>query len=140
MGYAFPASIGASLAKNSTRVISINGDGSFQINIQELQTLKYLNLPIKIFVFNNKGYGIIRQTQKEYFNRSFIGSDFLNKKSSLPSFSVKKIFNSFDIPIIETSSNFFDKKKLTKFFGNKKSSALIVNTKYSEIIKTYKKI
>ena len=76
----------------------------------------------------------------QFYDSFFIGSDFLNKKSSLPSFSVKKIFNSFDIPIIETSSKLIDKKKLTKFFRSKKSSALIVNTKYSEIIKTYKKI
>ena len=105
------------------------------------QELSWANkFKIKFIVIDNKGFGVIRQTQMQFYDNSFIGSDFLNKKSSLPSFSVKKIFNSFDIPIIETSSNFFDKKKLTKFFGNKKSSALIVNTKYSEIIKTYKKI
>ena len=74
MGYAFPASIGASLASKSKNIYSINGEGSFQINIQELQTLKYLNLPITVFVLNNKGYGIIKQFQTLYLNSRFEGT------------------------------------------------------------------
>ena len=137
MGYANCAAIGAA-CKSKKKIFVIIGDGSIPMNSQEFAWAN--KFKIKFIVIDNKGFGVIRQTQMQFYDNSFIGSDFLNKKSSLPSFSVKKIFNSFDIPIIETSSNFFDKKKLTKFFGNKKSSALIVNTKYSEIIKTYKKI
>ena len=61
MGYSFPAAIGASIALNKKRIICIDGDGSFQMNIQELQTVVNEKVPIKIFIFNNKGYGIIKQ-------------------------------------------------------------------------------
>lgn len=66
MGYALPASIGAQLASLESRVISISGDGGFQMNLQELQTILGNNLPIKIFVFNNKGYGAIKQNQNDW--------------------------------------------------------------------------
>ena len=55
MGYAFPASIGASIVRNKGKVICIDGDGSIQINIQELQTVVFNKLPIKIIVMNNNG-------------------------------------------------------------------------------------
>jgi len=66
MGYAFPAALGASVALNKEQVICIDGDGSIQMNIQELQTMAYEKLPIKLFIFNNKGYGIIKQFQDLY--------------------------------------------------------------------------
>lgn len=56
MGYGFPAAIGAHIAGSNNRTICIDGDGSFQMNIQELQTLSYHNLNLKIFVINNNGY------------------------------------------------------------------------------------
>jgi acetolactate synthase-1/2/3 large subunit len=68
MGYAFPAAIGASIALGRKEVICIDGDGSFLMNIQELQTLFHLRLPVKVFIFDNKGYGIIRQFQKLYLD------------------------------------------------------------------------
>ena len=74
MGFTIPAAIGASVAKGG-RVIGITGDGSFQTNIQELQTIVYYNLPIKIFVLNNDGYLSIRTTQRKYFEDRFIGTD-----------------------------------------------------------------
>jgi acetolactate synthase-1/2/3 large subunit len=75
MGYALPASIGASIANRGKRIICIDGDGSFQMNIQELQTIKHLNLNIKIIIINNNGYHSIRQTQKNLFNSNFVGLD-----------------------------------------------------------------
>jgi len=62
MGYALPASIGACFAKPNSQIIAITGDGGFQMNLQELQTIKGYGLPIKIFVFDNNGYGMIKQT------------------------------------------------------------------------------
>ena len=73
-GYALPASIGASIV-NSNPIICISGDGSFQANIQELQTIKNYNLPIKIFIINNKGYGSIKQFQDSYFNSRYTATD-----------------------------------------------------------------
>ena len=66
MGYAVPASIGAAFAKPDSQIIAITGDGGFQMNIQELQTIKRYNLPIKIFVMDNSGYGMIKQTQSDW--------------------------------------------------------------------------
>lgn len=67
MGYALPASIGASFASNKKPVICVTGDGGLQMNIQELITAVKHNIPIKIFLFNNHGYGMIRQTQDQWF-------------------------------------------------------------------------
>ena len=71
MGYAFPASIGASVALNKGKIICIDGDGSIQINIQELQTVVYNKLPIKIIIMNNNGYGIIKQFQELYLKKRY---------------------------------------------------------------------
>jgi acetolactate synthase-1/2/3 large subunit len=69
MGYDLPAAIGAAIARGGKRVICIAGDGSLQMNIQELQTVVHHRLPIKIFVLNNGGYLSIRSTQKNFFGR-----------------------------------------------------------------------
>jgi acetolactate synthase-1/2/3 large subunit len=69
MGYDLPAAIGATVARGGKRVICLAGDGSIQMNIQELQTIAHYGWPIKIFVFNNNGYLSIRQTQTNFFGR-----------------------------------------------------------------------
>jgi len=71
MGYAFPAAIGASILKNKSKIICIDGDGSIQMNIQELQTVVTNKLPVKIIVLNNSGYGIIKQFQELYLNKRY---------------------------------------------------------------------
>ena len=68
MGYDLPAAIGAAVAREGKRVICLAGDGSIQMNIQELQTLVHHQFPIKVFVLNNDGYLSIRQSQKNFFN------------------------------------------------------------------------
>ena len=75
MGFGLPASIGACIASGGKRTISVIGDGGLQHNIQELQTLKRLNLPVKIFVLNNNGYSSIRQTQNKFFNGRLVCCD-----------------------------------------------------------------
>jgi len=75
MAYSFPASLGASIALGKKEVICIIGDGGFQMNIQELQTLKYYNLPIKVFILNSRSYAIIKQFQEQYFNSNFIATE-----------------------------------------------------------------
>jgi acetolactate synthase-1/2/3 large subunit len=69
MGFGLPASIGACLASGRRRTVSVDGDGGFQMNAQELATIAALNLPIKYFVVNNDGYASIRTSQKAYFGR-----------------------------------------------------------------------
>jgi acetolactate synthase-1/2/3 large subunit len=69
MGYDLPASIGAAVARGGPRVVCLAGDGSLQLNIQELQTVAHHRLPVKIVVLNNGGYMSIRSTQKNFFGR-----------------------------------------------------------------------
>jgi acetolactate synthase-1/2/3 large subunit len=73
MGYDLPASVGAAFAGQGRRVICLAGDGSGHLNIQELQTIKHHNLPIKIFILNNGGYLSMRLTQEGFFKGNFIG-------------------------------------------------------------------
>lgn len=73
MGYDLPAAIGAAVARGGQRVICLGGDGSLQMNIQELQTVAHHRLPVKILALNNGGYLSIRSTQKNFFGRA-VGS------------------------------------------------------------------
>ncbi len=73
MGYDLPAAIGACIATNREPLVCIAGDGSIQLNLQELQTIVTHKLPIKIFVLNNQGYHSIRQTQHNYFPDNIVG-------------------------------------------------------------------
>mgnify|MGYP001809644699 CR=1 FL=1 len=74
MGFDLPAAIGASLEAKGRNVICFAGDGSIMMNLQELQTIKHNNLPIKIFVIANEGYASIKQTQKNFFEGHMTGS------------------------------------------------------------------
>jgi acetolactate synthase-1/2/3 large subunit len=75
MGFGIPASIGACLAAGRGRTICVDGDGGFQFNIQELETVARLKLPIKFFVLNNDGYASIRASQTAFFGEARIGCD-----------------------------------------------------------------
>jgi len=74
MGWALPAAIAASLALDHRRVVCVVGDGSFQMNIQELATVAHHHLPIKVFLLCNGGYSMIRQTQDQWLGSRYIGS------------------------------------------------------------------
>jgi acetolactate synthase-1/2/3 large subunit len=100
MGYDIPAAIGASIANNS-RVILITGDGSIMQNIQELQLISYLNLPIKIIVLNNNGYSSIKQTQINFFQNNQHGYNITNGVS-FPDF--RKVTNAFEIPSLRITT------------------------------------
>lgn len=73
MGYGFPAALGGCIGMNGKRIICIDGDGSFQMNMQELQTVVYNKLNMKIVYLNNNGYQSIRQTQTNLFNPPLVG-------------------------------------------------------------------
>ena len=74
MGFGLPTSIGACIASGRKRTICVDGDGGFQMNIQELETVRRLDLPIKFFVVNNDGFASIRSSQSGYFHRK-VGAD-----------------------------------------------------------------
>ena len=73
MGYDLPAAIGACMADHSQDIILLTGDGSIQMNLQELQTIIHHQMPIKIFLINNGGYHSIRQSQKNFFGEPLVG-------------------------------------------------------------------
>lgn len=93
MGYTLPATVGVAFASGK-KVVGITGDGSFQMNIQELQTIKHHNLPIKIFVWNNDGYSSIKETQDKFFNGRRIGTD---KTTGVSFPDTKKIADAYGI-------------------------------------------
>ena len=123
MGYALPASIGASVVKNKSRIICIDGDGSIQINLQELHTIDKLQLPIKIFILNNDGYGIIKQFQQLYLGKRYEAS---GKGVSNPDF--KKISKAFNINYTLIKSH-LDLKKINKIISSKKPEIIEVKLK-----------
>jgi acetolactate synthase I/II/III large subunit len=94
MGFGIPAALGGCVASGGKRTISVDGDGGFFMNIQELETIARLNLPIKFFVLNNKGYGSIRATQRNYFQGLYVGS---NEESGLTLPSITKVAESYGI-------------------------------------------
>lgn len=79
MGFGLPAAIGAALANPEKKVVCISGDGSLQMNIQELATLAELNLNIKIVVMNNQHLGLVRQQQELFFDNNYIASKFTRR-------------------------------------------------------------
>lgn len=97
MGYDLPASIGAAVARGGRRVICLAGDGSLQLNIQELQTVAHHQLPVKIFVLNNDGYLSIRSTQKNFFGR--VMGESASSGVSFPDFG--KVGNAYGIPSLK---------------------------------------
>ena len=94
MGYGLPAAIGGSISRGGSKIICLEGDGSLQMNIQELQTVVHYQLPIKLFVINNNGYLSIRQTQSNIFKDD-------------PMFGVDE----------DTGVSFPDLKKIAKAYG-----------------------
>jgi len=99
MGFTVPACIGAAFA-GSPCVIGVTGDGSVQMNIQELQTIKHHQLPIKLFVWNNGGYLSIRTTQKKFFEGREIGTD---EDSGVSFPDLSRIAHAYDIDYVRIS-------------------------------------
>ncbi len=113
MGYDLPASIGAAVAgraQGNREVICLAGDGSLQMNLQELQTMAFHKLPIKLFVLNNSGYISIRQTQDNFFAGRYCGCD---ESCGVSTPDVVKVAKAFGLPAvrIEGSKNLNSKIK-----------------------------
>ena len=102
MGYGLPAAIGAAFAGKGKEVICLTGDGSLQMNIQELQTIKNYDLPLKLFVYNNGGYLSIKLTQKAFFNGHFVGSE-AGSGIVLP--DLEKLAAAYGLPFLRISNN-----------------------------------
>lgn len=97
MGYDIPASIGSCLGSNRRRVICVTGDGSAAMNLQELEVIKRLNLPIKLFISDNSGYSMIYTSQYNNFNHNLTGC---TKESGLTLPDFKKVAAAFGIKVM----------------------------------------
>ena len=97
MGYGFPASMGVCYARPGETVFDIAGDGSFQMNIQELGTVAQYNIPVKVAILNNNYLGMVRQWQELFFNRRY-------SYTELPSVDFVKIAQAYGIEGIRVES------------------------------------
>ncbi len=97
MGYGLPMALGVCIGGDRRRTILVDGDGGFQFNIQELETVSRLNLPIKFFVLNNDGYASIRASQTGYFGKATIGCD---RQTGLTIPSLRRVAEAYSIPAI----------------------------------------
>ena len=109
MGWGLPASIGAFYADTTKNVICLTGDGGLQMNIQELATIMQWQIPIKIFIYNNKGYLTIKQTQQLGFGGRLMGSD---KKSGISFPNYSQIAKAHKIKFVKINNHTELKKKL----------------------------
>lgn len=98
MGFGLPASIGVCLASGRKNTILVNGDGGIQLNIQELETIRRLALPIKIFVLQNHGYRSIVISQNNFFKGRLVASDD-SSGVTLP--SMERLARAYEIPYFE---------------------------------------
>ena len=120
MGFELPASIGAAIADRKKKIICLAGDGSIMMNLQELQTIKSLNLNIIIFLINNDGYLSIKQTQKNFFGKEHGSSP----KSGLTFPNFLKIAKSFNIQTYDLKHKNWE-KQLKKIIALKKGPLFV---------------
>lgn len=102
MGYGFPAAIGVAVQGGMKNTVCIDGDGSFQMNIQELQTVVQNELPVKIVILNNNGYHSIRQTQTNLFKgRELVG---VSQSNGISFPDLEKLAYAYGIPYVRIAN------------------------------------
>ena len=102
MGWALPAGIASIAVRDDAKSISIIGDGSFMMSLQELATLKTFDKPLKVFIINNSGYSMIKQTQEQWFDSDYFASNE-GEKMFFPDF--EKIAKAFSLDYEKISSD-----------------------------------
>lgn len=130
MGYALPASIGASLASKNP-VIAVTGDGSMQMNVQELATLNLLGTKTKIFVINNGGYASIRNTQRSFFGADFIG---LSENSGLTMPNWRLISSAYGIDYRSISESSDLNRGLKEILESSKTQLIEVFCQHNQVV------
>lgn len=130
MGYALPAAIGASIVKGCT-VIAVTGDGSMQVNVQELAALSLLGAKTKIFVINNGGYASIRNTQRSFFGPEFIGSSE-SSGLTMPNWSL--ISSAYGIEYRSILNTLDLDKMLKEIIGSPKTQLIEVFCQHEQVV------
>jgi acetolactate synthase-1/2/3 large subunit len=102
MGWDLPAAVGACIGGGRRRTVCVTGDGSIALNVQELMTIRRHDLPIKVFLFNNRGYTSIRMTQNALFEGRFVGADFPSGLAN-PDFAL--LAAAYGLPYLRAADN-----------------------------------
>jgi acetolactate synthase I/II/III large subunit len=126
MGYGLPAALGAA---THHKIICLEGDGSLHLNIQELQTMKHYNLPIKLILLNNDGYLSIKVSQKTFFNGRYVASE-KGSGVSFPNF--EKVIGAYELPYMSIQNNQTIQPTLDKFLSQEGPCVLEVFTDPNE--------
>lgn len=131
MGFGLPYAIGACLANGRKRTVLINGDGAFQLNIQELETLVCLKLPVKVFIWCNGGYASIRSMQ----NNNFAGHQVASGESSglcMP--NIARVAESYGIRTMQIRNNEELNKKMKEIFSDDELLLCEVNIAEDDVV------
>ena len=131
MGFGLPYAIGSCIANDKKRTILINGDGAFQLNIQELETLHRLNLPVKIFIWDNNGYASIRAMQNGNFAGHFVAS---SETSGLTFPDTAAIAGAYGLKTYKLNNNTEMIEKLPDILNETGMSLCILSTSPEETV------
>ena len=101
MGYGLPAAVGACFANDCQPMIAVESDGSLQLNIQELATVRAFDLPICMLIMNNGGYCSIRSTQRNYFNGRYVGT---GPEAGLLLPDLEKVAATYNLPFLRITN------------------------------------
>jgi acetolactate synthase-1/2/3 large subunit len=130
MGFALPAAIGVQLAKPDTTVLCVSGDGGFQMNIQELATVRRLGLPIKLVIVDNKYLGMVRQWQQLFYKRNYAETDLSDNPDFVEIAQAYKIHGQrlgeeavTEFPVAPTTGD-----ALERFLGSPEPELLVFDT------------
>lgn len=124
MGYSLPASIGAGLLSGGNETICVTGDGGLQINVQELATIERWKIPIKIFVMNNHGHGIIQGTQDQWLKGSHVAANY---QGGLPDPDYSRIACAYNLPTIQIDSNIEVRDKIREALNSQGPVVCVVD-------------
>lgn len=128
MGADLPEAIGAATALHSD-VFCLTGDGSIMMNLQELETIRYNKLPVKIVVFSNDGYNAIRQTSLNFFHGTFVGC---NQESGISFPSFQSVANTFGLPYHCCHNNGEMEESLTWLFQQTGAALLEIHQRIDD--------
>jgi len=127
MGFALPAAIGVQLAKPGTTVLSVSGDGGFQMNIQELATVHRLGLPIKMVIIDNKYLGMVRQWQELFYQRNYAETDLSDNPDFVEIARAYKISASLmtEEELMDPEHGHDVRERLDRFFASSEPELLV---------------
>ena len=127
MGFALPAAVGVQLAKPQTCVLCVSGDGGFQMNIQELATVRRLGLPIKMVIIDNKFLGMVRQWQELFFARNYAETDLSDNPDFVEIAKAYKISASIlrEEEFLDPAASAYVSRRLDRFLRSTQPELLV---------------